>query len=84
MSKKHGENLPELVGDGVVDYDQVLRGVVNLLEQARRASARAVNVFITATYWEIGRKIVEFDQGGKDRSIYGEGLLKRLAADLTV
>jgi predicted nuclease of restriction endonuclease-like (RecB) superfamily len=37
---------------------------------------------MTATYWEIGRRIVEHDQRGSERARYGEGLLKRLAADL--
>ncbi|HEY5866889.1 MAG TPA: PDDEXK nuclease domain-containing protein [Candidatus Tectomicrobia bacterium] len=66
------------------DYDEVLSGVVELLEQARHAAARAVNAIMTATYWEIGRRIVEFEQGGEARAGYGEALLKRLAADLTV
>jgi hypothetical protein len=38
---------------------------------------------MTATYWEIGRRIVEFEQGGEARAGYGEALLKRLAEDLT-
>lgn len=38
---------------------------------------------MTATYWEIGRRIVEFEQGGAKRAGYGEALLKRLAVDLT-
>jgi hypothetical protein len=38
---------------------------------------------LTATYWEIGRQIVEFEQGGKSRAEYGDELLARLAADLT-
>lgn len=38
---------------------------------------------MTATYWEIGRRIVEFEQGGRSRAEYGDELLKRLAADLT-
>jgi predicted nuclease of restriction endonuclease-like (RecB) superfamily len=67
----------------VPGYDQVLGEVVQLLEQARRASARAVNAVITATYWDIGRRIVAFEQGGKDRSPYGAKLLERLSADLT-
>jgi hypothetical protein len=40
------------------DYSELLGGVGELLESARRASARAVNAFMTATYWEIGRRIV--------------------------
>src|SRR5262245_36067824 len=57
--------------------------MIQLLEQARRASARAVNVVITATYWEIGRRIVEFEQHGQDRAKYGAKLIERLSADLS-
>jgi len=38
---------------------------------------------MTATYWEIGRRIVEYEQHGRKRAAYGEALLERLAADLT-
>lgn len=65
------------------DYNRLLGELVVLLEAARRTSARAVNVVMTATYWEIGRRIVEFEQRGEVRAEYGEELLKRLAHDLT-
>src|SRR5262245_55274560 len=58
-------------------------GIEKLLADARRSSARAVNAVLTAAYWEIGRRIVEHEQGGKERAGYGEALLVRLAADLT-
>lgn len=38
---------------------------------------------MTASYWEIGRRIVEFEQGGEDRAAYGEALIRRLGADLS-
>ncbi|MEN9661109.1 MAG: hypothetical protein RL324_58 [Verrucomicrobiota bacterium] len=63
-------------------YSGLVGGIGELLETARRASARSVNVIMTATYWEIGRRIVEFEQGGAQRAEYGEELLSRLAADL--
>ena len=66
-----------------VGYAGIHAGIVDLLESARRASARAVNTLITATYWEIGRRIVEAEQGGRRRAEYGERLIERLAADLT-
>ena len=50
----------------------MLSGVVELLEQARRTSARAVNSIMTATYWEIGRRIVEHEQFGKSKADYGK------------
>ncbi len=63
-------------------YPGLVGGIGQLLETARRASARSVNAFMTATYWEIGRRIVEFEQGGTKRAGYGEELLDRLAANL--
>ncbi len=63
-------------------YSTILKDVAKLLESARRASVRTTNAIMTATYWEIGRRIVEYEQGGKGRAGYGEQLLERLSADL--
>src|SRR5579862_115434 len=63
-------------------YDGVLSGMVELLDAARRASARVVDSLMTATYWEIGRRIVDHEQAGKERAAYGEEILTRLSADL--
>ena len=67
----------------VQGYDGLLSGMVSLIEEARRVSARTVNAIITATYWEMGRRIVENEQSGRRRAGYGEALLKKLSADLT-
>jgi predicted nuclease of restriction endonuclease-like (RecB) superfamily len=64
-------------------YPEFVSQLVGLLEQARRSSARSVNALMTATYWEIGRRIVEQEQRGQKRAQYGKALLRRLAADLT-
>ena len=64
-------------------YDAVLADVVGLVEAARRGSARTVNALITATYWTIGRRIVEQEQHGQARADYGAALVERLSADLT-
>jgi hypothetical protein len=64
-------------------YDGLLQGVVRLLEEARKTSARSVNAILTATYWEIGHRIVEREKEGRRRAGYGEALIERLAADLT-
>src|SRR5262245_42881258 len=65
------------------DYDALLNHVAALVDEARRASARTVNALMTATYWSIGRHIVEFEQAGKSRAKYGEEVVDQLAADLT-
>src|SRR3989338_4488145 len=67
----------------MADYARLMGGITRLLETARRQTARSVNAILTATYWEIGCRIVEFEQGGKRRAGYGEELLVRLAGDLT-
>jgi predicted nuclease of restriction endonuclease-like (RecB) superfamily len=63
-------------------YGKLVGELSRLLDAARRTSARAVNSVMTATYWELGRRIIEFEQGGKKRAGYGEELLDRLARDL--
>ena len=64
-------------------YTQFVARLVGLLERARRNSARSVNAIMTATYWEVGRRIVEQEQHGEKRAQYGKALLHRLADDLT-
>ncbi len=66
----------------IIGYDTVLSDVIDLLESARRASARTINSIMTATYWEIGRRIVENEQVGAKRAEYGKKLLKKLSVDL--
>ena len=63
---------------GTVGYPSLVKGIGSLLEQARRAVARAASCFMTATYWEIVRRIVEFEQGGKPQR--GLSLQPRVAS----
>lgn len=65
------------------NYDNIRSGIVELLKAARSAAARNINSIMTATYWEIGRRIVLLEQGGEQRAGYGEQLIEQLAADLT-
>jgi predicted nuclease of restriction endonuclease-like (RecB) superfamily len=65
------------------DYGGIHSDIVALLEAARHAAARSVNALMTASYWKIGRRIVEFEQSGKGRADYGHAVLKRLSVDLT-
>ena len=70
-------SLPRLAG-----YDEMRGGIVELLEAARRAAARSINTLMTASYWEIGRRIVDYEQQGKSRAIYGKSLLNDLLETL--
>jgi predicted nuclease of restriction endonuclease-like (RecB) superfamily len=46
-------------------------------------AARNVNSLMTATYWEIGRRIVHSEQQGRKRAEYGAELIERLSNDLS-
>jgi predicted nuclease of restriction endonuclease-like (RecB) superfamily len=83
VSKQLRKNELVPAHPGLAGYDAMLGQVVQLLESARGASARAVNTILTATYWDIGRRIVEFEQRGKGQADYGSVLIMRLAGDLT-
>ena len=65
------------------NYNNIRAGIVELLKTARSATARNVNSIMTAAYWDIGRRIVKFEQGGQHRAEYGEQLIEQLSADLT-
>ena len=65
-------------------YRVVCGDVSKIIDAARESAARSVNAAMTAAYWLIGRRIVEFEQSGEDRAEYGAALIERLAEDLTV
>lgn len=55
----------------------------DLIRLARQRALRAVDTIQVQTCWELGRHIVEFEQGGAARAGYGKRLLPELAKALT-
>ncbi len=74
---------PASVTRSGVNYRAVLGSMVELFESARGTSVRAVNAVMTATYWDVGRRIVEYEQRGSDRAKYGQRLLSLMSVDLS-
>lgn len=66
------------------DYQQIHDGIIRLVDSAHTEAVRSINALMTATYWEIGRRIVEFEQGGEARAAYGTQLIERLSIDLSL
>jgi predicted nuclease of restriction endonuclease-like (RecB) superfamily len=64
-------------------YNALIGQIAGLLQQGRQRAAYAVNTVLVQTYWQIGKYIVEFEQGGSEKSEYGSKLLDRLSKDLT-
>ena len=69
----------EIVAD---DYNVLLKDVSTLLEAGRKGAARSVNTIMAVTYWHVGKRIVEHEQGGRKRAEYGKAVLKQLSTDL--
>ncbi len=64
-------------------YSTLITDLASLIEQGRKAAVRYVNTALVTTYWFIGRRIVEYEQKGKERAEYGIALLKKISTDLT-
>lgn len=65
------------------DLQPLLTTLGQLIAQARQQAVRSVDVVQVQTCWDIGRHIVEFEQGGAARAAYGQRLLPTLAQSLT-
>ncbi|MBF0612454.1 MAG: DUF1016 domain-containing protein [Magnetococcales bacterium] len=65
-------------------YHSLLEEISRTYTQGRVQAMQAVNVHITATYWQVGQRIVEFEQQGNIRAEYGKALISNLARDLSL
>ena len=66
------------------EVEDLYAGIRNILDNARQRAYSAVNFAMVESYWLIGQQIVEHEQHGEARADYGKGLLKELAAKLSV
>ena len=64
------------------DYSQLLESIGTALQEARRRAVKAINIELLRANWEIGRFIVEYEQHGNDKAVYGSFLLENLSKDL--
>ncbi|MEI6221522.1 MAG: DUF1016 N-terminal domain-containing protein [bacterium] len=76
---KNKNNLPT----NTPNYSELISSIGSILAQGRRLAHQTVNTILTTTYWQIGKQIVEFEQGGKERAKYGSQLLQKISTDLT-
>lgn len=54
----------------------------SIIETSRSNAVRSVDFCRVQMYWQIGRRIVEEEQGGQARAKYGKSLIKNLAKEL--
>ena len=65
------------------NHQDIFNNIKQLMDQARNRVSREVNTILVQTYWEIGRIIVEDEQGNLERAEYGKKLITDLSKILT-
>lgn len=75
LTSAQGGNDPQL--------NTLVSQLRDLIRDARSRALRSVDEIQVRTCWEIGRHVVEFEQGGAARAEYGKRLLPKLAESLT-
>lgn len=61
-----------------MNFESLVQNINTVHESLQAHVAHAINLALTARNWLIGYYIVEFEQHGEDRAVYGEKLLKKL------
>lgn len=65
-------------------FENLVERIVSLVTEAKDAIMYRINDTLVATNWHIGEYVVEYEQQGKVRANYGEGVLRRLSKRLTL
>lgn len=63
-------------------YEELIRSIGSIYDRAKNNVVIAVNVEMLNAYWEIGRYIVEYEQKGEIKAVYGTELLLQMSKDL--
>ena len=66
-----------------INNPNLLLSVKEIIIQSRQRVYRMVNSVLLDTYWNIGRLIIEYEQNGNAKAIYGKSTLKNLSKELT-
>jgi predicted nuclease of restriction endonuclease-like (RecB) superfamily len=79
------QNASEMVSvmPGAESTDALYAQIQSVLTQARQQAFRSVNQTMVQAYWHVGQLIVEHEQAGQARAVYGARVLQTLAERLT-
>ncbi len=62
---------------------EFINDIKQIVTQARHKAYAAINSAMVEAYWQMGKRIVEQEQEGRQRADYGTRLLKTLSEELT-
>lgn len=64
-------------------YQILLTNIAQTWQSGQINAMRAAHRHLLLTYWAIGQHIVEFEQQGNEKAVYGSKILERLSYDLS-
>ena len=70
------------MGNKDLNSKSFIDDVKSIIDSARQNAVRSVDFCRVRMYWDIGKRIFEEEQDGKDRADYGSYLIKNLANKL--
>ncbi|MBL1410383.1 DUF1016 N-terminal domain-containing protein [Sphingobacterium faecale] len=63
--------------------ESVVSDIINIIEKGRQKAYQAINTSMIEAYWLAGKRIVEDEQQGQSKAVYGDSLLKTLSKKLS-
>ena len=67
-----------------MNFKQLTKLLNETNEKLFHSAVKAVNTSLTIRNWLFGYYIVEFQQNGEDRAVYGEKLLQKLSTKVKI
>ena len=68
--------------DNPKPYRELLQQISTVFSRGQVRAIAAVHSCLVETYWKIGQYIVDYEQQGKEKAVYGSKLLENLSRDL--
>jgi predicted nuclease of restriction endonuclease-like (RecB) superfamily len=63
-------------------YQDLVQQISTVFAHGQARAIAAVHSYLVETYWKIGQYIVEYEQKGREKAVYGSALLENLSRDL--
>ena len=64
-------------------YQSMIADIKQIIISGQKYAYNAASKAMVLTYWQVGRRIVEQEQEGKERAEYGKALMETLSEELT-
>ena len=67
----------------IMNYQAIITDIKDVISSGQKVAYNATNKAMILTYWHVGKRIVEQEQNGNERTQYGQALIDALADELT-